>query len=293
MAIPIIENWRKYFTDPHEGLGSSYERIVLNNKLIDVINEFGIFDILETPSFGFTGVSGINSMGIASLGCSIHLEDHDLERLALTESIWRDSERNATFKFNQDYLNLDYGDNSFDLLWNFSALWFVKDLNQFLAEATRIARKAIIFCVPNQTGLGFIMQKSDSSQTASRQIIIENINPRRITRLMRKIGWELREKSYIDCPPWPDIGMNKNEFLAKYCMLCRLRRKLCPLPNTPSAGGESESRRISILDYYQGKDRQFAERMMQYYFFEKHLPKPLKKYWAHHIYLLYTPNVEK
>lgn len=37
MAIPIINNWRSYFEHGDEGLGSSYERIILNNVLLDVV----------------------------------------------------------------------------------------------------------------------------------------------------------------------------------------------------------------------------------------------------------------
>ena len=36
MAVPIINDWVKYYTNPDEGLGSSYERIVLN-QLLDFV----------------------------------------------------------------------------------------------------------------------------------------------------------------------------------------------------------------------------------------------------------------
>jgi hypothetical protein len=36
MAIPIINNWQKYYPVAHEGLGSSYERIVLNRLLFSL-----------------------------------------------------------------------------------------------------------------------------------------------------------------------------------------------------------------------------------------------------------------
>ncbi len=287
MAIPIINTWKKYYQDPHEGLGSSYERIVLNNKLFDLINEFGIQSVIETPSFGFTGLSGINSLGLAKLGCQVHLEDHCKERLDLIQRTWQTTEKKATFSFNKDYTSLSYSDNSYDLLWNFSALWFVKDLPLFLANATRIAKKAIVLCVPNQSGLGFRIQKAESTKSFSESLIMENINPRRISRIMKSLRWSLREMSYIDCPPWPDIGMNKEEFVQNHLVAFKFMHGAVKsfLPSTPSS-----RKRITILDYYSGIDPGFAERMMLYYPFEKYLPDWLKQFWAHHLFMLFIPD---
>ncbi|HPW25001.1 MAG TPA: hypothetical protein PLR70_04240, partial [Candidatus Syntrophosphaera thermopropionivorans] len=80
MAIPIINDWEKFFSNPYEGLGSSYERIVLNDLLFQTVNNYNVHNVLESPSFGFTGISGINLLNLADLGLNITLEDNDLHR---------------------------------------------------------------------------------------------------------------------------------------------------------------------------------------------------------------------
>ena len=65
MAIAILDRWRFYFdVNRAEGLGSSYERVVLNRKLDDIRQQYHISTVLEAPAFGFTGLSGINSMDL-------------------------------------------------------------------------------------------------------------------------------------------------------------------------------------------------------------------------------------
>lgn len=79
MAIPIIKNWRGYFTDENEGLGSSYERVIINSLLERFTEDYGIESVLEAPLFGFTGLSGINSMNLARAGKSVSLTDNNSE----------------------------------------------------------------------------------------------------------------------------------------------------------------------------------------------------------------------
>lgn len=290
MAIPIITNWQRYFSNPHEGLGSSYERIILNNKLLDIVQKYGISDVIETPCFGFTGLSGINSMELAKRGCSVTLEDHDQDRLDLIDAVWKECGISVNTSYNADYHTLEYESKSFDMLWNFSAMWFIRKpdaLDGFLAEAVRITRKAILICVPNQNGLGFILQKAESTEGLEAQINPEHINPNLIIRKLEKLKWKLVETDFIDCPPWPDIGMGKEEFLNRWCTICKLRNKLkngsCKIAPPPA-------KTISIMDYYRATDPSFPERMMRFYPFERYLPSILKSYWAHHRYLLFLPK---
>ena len=159
MAIPIIKNWERYFTNTDEGLGSSYERIILNNKLESICKHFNISTILEAPSFGFTGLSGINSMNLAKDGKLITLVDNDKNRIELIEETWKEIKLPIKIEFSNNFISLPFADGSFDLSWNFSALWFVDDLSGFLKELTRVTSQAILLCVPNRSGLGYISQK--------------------------------------------------------------------------------------------------------------------------------------
>ncbi len=276
MAIPILKNWETYFTNTDEGLGSSYERIILNNKLEFICKHFNISTILEAPSFGFTGLSGINSMSLAKDGKKITLVDNDKKRIELIEETWKEIKLPIKIEFSNNFISLPFADGSFDLSWNFSALWFVDDLSGFLKELARVTSQAILLCVPNRSGLGYISQKILGIRELKQHLNEENILPRNIKREMRDNGWMLIDSNYIDCPPWPDIGMPKKKFLKIFGLSWLIKEK----KHTP----------MTITDYYSGKDPDFSEKMMSHYWFEKKVPKLLKTFWAHHKYFLFIPK---
>ncbi len=285
MAIPIINNWKKYFYNHDEGLGSTYERVVFNNLLESITSKYGIKTVLESPSFGFTGVSGINSLNLAMNDIEVTITDNNVTRLCMIEKLYSEqfTSKNLehwgiNFIYSKSFERLPFHDDMFDMSWNFSALWFVEDLNTFLSELSRVTKKMILLIVPNKTGLGYITQKISSDKSA--QELFELFNTKWIDKslfipILRDMGWGLIDNSYIDCPPWPDIGMMKEEFLQK-----------CGL-NILSDKDEEKGKGLSILDYYCGEDNNLPERMMKYYWFEKLLPSIFKKFWAHHHYYLF------
>ena len=279
MAIPIITDWDKYFANPHEGLGSSYERIILNELLARLTTSYDIGSALETPAFGFTGLSGINLAMLAKMGCQSSIEDHDPKRLALIEELWQSLNLPLNTKLNKGYQALDYPDNSFDLGFNFSALWFTDDLACFLSEFCRVCRKAILICVPNRTGIGYNMQIKDYNAVKYPSLKPGHIDLKSIKYLMQKNSWSLVEESYIDCPPWFDIGMSKELFFSKLT-----HRKLDEVSIT------APQKTVSILPYYQEEDPSFKSRMLRYDFVERYAPQLFKRLWAHHYYLLFTPQ---
>ncbi|PKN73844.1 MAG: hypothetical protein CVU50_01265 [Candidatus Cloacimonetes bacterium HGW-Cloacimonetes-3] len=276
MAIPILHDWEKYFSHPHEGLGSSYERIMLNLLLSRYQQQYQINTILETPSFGFTGLSGINMVALAQKGCEVSLEDHNHHRLQMITDLWHSLNLPLKHKYNEDYSVLDYPDKSFDMGYNFSAMWFTKDIALFLSELGRVCSKLILICVPNRQGIGYRMQIKDYSPNAYPELKPEHLDPISITYLMNKNGWKLIDKNYIDCPPWPDIGMNKELFFK------RVVGSNKPAPE-PIASNE-----VSIMPYYQGNDPSFESRMLKFSLLERFAPPCFQKYWAHHQYLAFT-----
>jgi hypothetical protein len=278
MAIPILHFWRNYFDNPDEGLGSSYERVIINNVLMEIITRFQVTSLLETPVFGFTGISGINSMQAAISGCKVRLLDDSRERAALISNLWDRCGLTCQMDVSEDFSKLEYNDKSFDLSWNFSAMWFVKDLELFLGELTRVTKKAILISVPNRYGLGYISQKMSGKEDLKRLLKEEHIIPERIIKTFSALGWKLLEQDYFDCPLWPDIGMPKAKFLSKFGLGFLLPEK------------DAVAEPLTILDYYTGKKPEFAEEMMKYSLLEQYAPKVFKRFWAHHFYLLFVPS---
>ena len=276
MAIPILKNWQQYFLNPDEGLGSSYERIVINNKLLEICKKYNVNNLLESPSFGFTGVSGINSFAAAKKNIKTTLVDHNQQRINLIAKFWSMHNASCQIHFTKTYSDLPFDDNQFDLSWNFSAMWFTKNLNASLSELCRVSKKAVFICVPNRSGLGYVFQKISGKKELKKYLKEENIIPKNIIREMNILGWKLIENDYIDCPWWPDIGMPKAKFLKYFGLDWLIKEK----NNSP----------ITIMDYYDGKDTNFASKMMKHYWFEKNAPNFIKKFWSHHKYFLFEPK---
>ncbi len=277
MAIPILRNWQHYFANPDEGLGSSYERIILNRKLAQICRTFDVSSVLEAPSFGFTGISGINSMNLAKEGKPVTIVDNNAERLQLIEKIWKKVELNLTSQHVENFSDLPFNDKTFDLSWNFSALWFVQELDSFLNELVRITRKVIFICVPNRTGIGYLSQKLSEKEDLKKELNEQFIFPEKFICLMRSRNWQLLDKGFIDCPPWPDIGMPKDDFLRKLGLGWLL-------PD------QKQNNSISILNYYEGKDNKFPDKMLKHFWFEKNAPFLIKKFWAHHRFFVFIPG---
>ncbi|MCB5261700.1 MAG: class I SAM-dependent methyltransferase [Candidatus Cloacimonetes bacterium] len=280
MAIPIIKSWQDYYPVAHEGLGSSYERIILNSLLMLLYKAGKYESALEAPCFGFTGISGINLVALAQKGCQVLLEDHDPQRAGLIRKTWQQLDLPLQIRLNPGYSRLDYADKSVDFGFNFSALWFVQNLPEFIAEFCRVIRKNILICVPNRDGIGFKGQLKGYSPEKYPDLHPEHIDPKSIVWLMQKQGWNLVKQGYIDCPPWPDIGMSKEDFIA-----LKLGRDRDAAVQQPKLVENP----LSILPYYQGKDPGFAARMLRLYPFELLAPRAFKRIWAHHYYLLFQP----
>jgi len=278
MAIPIVKNWEHYFTDPHEGLGSTYERFVINKLLFYITKQYDIHTVLETPSFGFTGLSGINSLGLALEGVTTTINDHDPHRLQLIKEIWSHFDTPAKIELLENYCTLPYETQYFDMSWSFSAIWFVSDLQKYISELDRVTKKVILIMVPNTTGLGYKLQKSSGKDTLKQWLHEEYIQLENFTSILSKLGWTLAQNGYIDCPLWPDIGTSKEAFLKKIHLLW-LYNFLTPQ--------KVEKKMLSILSYYDKTDLQLQNKMSRLEFFEKYLPSFLKRYWAHHKFFIF------
>jgi hypothetical protein len=135
-----------------------------------------------------------------------------------------------------------------------------------------------MICVPNRSGLGYLIQKYISNANLRKLLREECIIPQNIVKSITELGWKLIERNYIDCPPWPDIGMLKAEFLKKIGL------------GFFSTRDKSEVTHYSIMDFYTNKDMEFPKKMLKYAWLENSAPKFLKYFWAHHQYLIFTPK---
>jgi SAM-dependent methyltransferase len=282
-ALPILDIWKDYFTiDRNEGLGSSYERIMLNRKLSQLHQRYGFTTLLEAPSFGFTGLSGINSLGVAQQhGVHATVADTVQERLELIQGLWQEANTPMTPAYIESYSRLPFEKKSFDCSWNFASLWFAEDPDRLLQELARVTRRVIILSVPNQHGLGYRLRKYIAKDTFGELLNESAIVPKRIISQMRDCCWMLVERDYIDVPPFPDIAMKKEDFAKLLHMEWLLRLFAKRQDGTPAY--------YTIMDYYTGQDPEFAAEMLKHAWVERYAPRFVKYFWGHHIYLVFEP----
>jgi len=192
----------------------------------------------------------------------------------LISDFWKSMKLDVKIDCLPAYGKLPFEDDKFDLSWNFSALWFVDDLIKFLSELSRVTSKVMMLTVPNRSGMGYLSQKFFGKSKLKTHLKEENIIPRNFLPIMKQLNWKLIDSDFIDCPPWPDIGMPKEKFLKIF----GLHKLIKSTPKHP----------ISITEFYSGNEPDFEDKMMSYYWFEKNIPDIVKYFWAHHKYFIFV-----
>lgn len=274
---PAEPTWKRYLTDYDEGLGLVYERFVLNDFLLYVKGQYGFHTVLEAPLYGMAGVSGINSVHLARIKCPVTLVDDDPERLAGVKRIWGELGLPARFVAVGDWSRLPFPDNSFELAWNWAALWRLADPARLLDEMVRVSNKLIFVATPNPVQVGYQLRKH-----VIEPAFVEEVDERwtdigMIRRRLADAGVEILEQGVLDTPPWPDTVMPAHELLRRLGIRSRrLDRKF-----------SGEGWRWSTMDYYLGRQPELYERVMRYAWLERMaIPWRLKQVWSHHRWLL-------
>ncbi|MBI4845907.1 MAG: methyltransferase domain-containing protein [Candidatus Omnitrophica bacterium] len=274
MSINIT--WPQYFGNYHEGVGTTYERFILHKYFEFIRKKCDVQSVLESPSFGMTGISGINSMWWAWKGVEVTITDSKHDRISLIKEVWQKLGLKLNIKYYPDITDsiFPFKDKSFDLGWNFAALWFVSDLEKFLKELARVCKKAVFICIPNKSNIFCKLRVSSSN--LEEIPYPDNIDAKKIIHILGVQGWDVKERGYFDVPPWPDIAMKKEELLAK-------------IGFKKNKDINSEKDYICILDFFNGKKIAMEKEIMKYSFLENS-PILVRKLWAHHQYFIFEPK---
>ncbi len=276
--LPILYTWKDYFENHYEGLGTTYERVLLHKIFKEIDAKYNIRTVLEVPSFGMTGVSGINSVWWALHGKAVTLVDTDQERLKYIQQLWEKLQLSVNLLRLNNFSSLPFQDEQFDLSWNFAALWFVGDLQPFAKELQRVSRKVILISVPNFKGWGYRLRERFAEQLP--QINLQNIRPDVVRQAFTTPKWELVTEAFFDVPPWPDIAMKKEE-LAQKLGLAKLLNLLSPKRNV-----QAQNEAPTIVDFYSGKAPELEEKILRFAVLEK-APRFFQTIWAHHRYFVF------
>jgi hypothetical protein len=277
--------WKHYLSDYNEGLGLVYERFVLNDFLLALRGEFGVESVLEAPLFGMAGVSGINSVALAQAGTEVTLVDDHTERLAAVERIWGELALPARFVHHAAWEQLPFADRSFDLVWNWAALWHISDRSpegaktpeSLLRELVRVSRRVVFVAMPNRAQVGYLMRKYLLERDFVNYVDETWADIGRVRRVLQGAGLRIVREGVLDVPPWPDTVMPASEVLK------RLGIKSKKLEGQFSG----DSWQWSTMAYYLGEQPDLYDRVMRYAWLDRApIPWRIKAVWAHHRYVV-------
>lgn len=278
------ERWQKYLTDYNEGLGLVYERFVLNDYLDRLVSQHNIRSALEAPIFGMAGVSGINSVRLAQRGCTVTLVDDNAERLRGIERIWGELNLRATFVHHTDFAHLPFEDDSFDLAWEWAALWYLPNAEALLHELVRVSRKLVFVAMPNRVQIGYLMRKYLLERDFVNYVDERWADINRIKKALRDTKVTFIDEGVLDVPPWPDTVMPASQVLQRL----GIRSKKLDAQFTGASWN------WSTMDYYLGRRPELKAQIDRYTFLERApIPWQLKAIWAHHRYVLGQVQSEK
>ena len=271
--------WEPYLTNYDEGLGLVYERFVLNDFLDDLRRRAHIKTVLEAPIYGMAGVSGINSVKLAQDGCQVTLVDDTPDRVEHIRRIWSELDLAPCLKtISPDQWGaLPFPDASFDLTWNWAALWYLPDAAALLRELARVSRHLVFVAMPNNLQVGYWMRKLIIDQDFFPTVDERWVNIGLLRRTLEDAGVKIIASGVLDVPPWPDTVMPANEVLKR---LGIRSEKL-----EDQFTGDSWS--WSTMAYYLNEQPDLRERVIKYAWLDHaRLPWQMKAVWAHHRWLL-------
>jgi SAM-dependent methyltransferase len=265
-----------------EGLGTVYERFMLNRLFDKLLDSYSIREVLEVPFYGMTGLTGINSVHFANRGCRVTLVDTKRERIAEAGEMWSvlGSEKNCQIHCCPDLSNLPFSDGQFELAWNFAALWHTDAPRALLSEMARVSSNLILIVVPNKKQVGYLLRKYVLDRDFFNKVDESWAGLDRVQSVLSSLHLSLVERGVVDVPPWPDTCMPVGEILAKF------------RPGKSGPNLKSGKRwNWDIVQYYLGADERLKERVEKLSFIENMpMPLQLKRLWAHHEYVLFSKN---
>jgi hypothetical protein len=267
-------------TEKDTGLGTTYERVAVARLLSRVASEREIATVLEGPTDGITGISGLNSVPLAQRGADVELVLGSEDEVALARRAW-----DALGLSDRLTLRVAHGDalgaagRKFDLVWNFNSLPQVADADRLLDEMCEASARYVMVFVSNTKNYGFPIHRLHhrAARDPWSHGNISVMNARVIADKLSERGFEIVEKLLVDTPWWPDIDSPIEEVAATF--LPFLRKRL--------SGGterlEHYTWTIDTLPYFD--DRKLAdllEEIEKHFVIERSKLKPLKLLFAHH-----------
>ncbi len=190
-----------------EGIGTVYERVVIDDYFRRLQAERQILTVLENPADGVTGVPGINSMEFARNGGTVWLANPSRQMLDNAQRVWVEQglvDRARFIRCEFDNSGLD--SDAFDLVWNYCMFERFRDPSSLVAEMTRVSRRYVLIMTQNVSNFGTYFHRVYHSMSSLEwdhgyggQMTFEAIR-----RALLAQGLRIEHEGTVDIPPWLD-----------------------------------------------------------------------------------------
>jgi SAM-dependent methyltransferase len=211
-----MEELNKYLFIFDEGYGTEYERYALDRFVSRMVDKYSISKVLEMPANGIMGIPGIKSLIFAELGCEVTVAHPSKEFLENAKKIWDAFGLDANF-VKSNWINTGFNDDSFDLVWNFCVFEHFDDPKRVIQEMLRVTKRYIFIEIQNVFNPGFPIHRIyhfvrrepwDHGSLGKMKLS-------RITTIINELNATTVETGATDMPPWPDINIRLKEMVSK------------------------------------------------------------------------------
>jgi len=187
-----------------EVFGVTYDRYVLLQLQKILVRELSLETILEMPSHGAKAAGSLYSIGFGLAGCRVTLVNPEPEMMYGWHQLGIADRVEALS--NMDVYSTPFGDNRFDLAWNFVTWTELADVPAYLQEMKRISNRYILLVTCNNFQPGYPWHRLlhwlfGFPWTHGK---VEYNHLPRVKRIFQQAGLGVIEYGAIDTPGWPD-----------------------------------------------------------------------------------------
>jgi SAM-dependent methyltransferase len=193
--------------DLDEGIGTVYERRLIDALLLRLMRQYDLQTILETPADGVTGVPGINSLEFARHGARVTLANPVQAMLEKAAQVWvRQGLGDMADYHHAECDDLPFQDNAFDLVWNFCMFERFDPPDIVLAEMARVAKGYVMIMNQNYRNWGTPVHKlyHKMADLEWDHGYLPLMSQEAIIASMKRVGLKVLTVGCIDTPPWMD-----------------------------------------------------------------------------------------
>lgn len=141
--------------DMDEGIGTVYERRVINKYFKTIKDRFCPYRILEYPADGVTGFPGINSLWFARNGCEVWIGNPSAKMLNKAKQAWDKIDANLAGLV-ADVSS--FSDDNFDLVWNY-CIFERLNSEELVSEMSRLSNYLVLVMTQNKHNVGTKVHK--------------------------------------------------------------------------------------------------------------------------------------